>query len=50
LEGARISLVKESGEILRTVTDNYGDFEFENLEVDSMYSVKIEAEGYETIA
>jgi hypothetical protein len=51
LEGARISLFKESGQkILSTVTDNYGDFEFENLGVDSEYSVKIEAEGYDGVA
>lgn len=47
LEGVRISLIKESREkTLSTVTNNYGDFEFEGVELDSTYSLKIEAEGY----
>ena len=51
MEGARVSLFIESREkTLNTVTNNYGDFEFEDVEVDSTYSVKIEAEGYDTIA
>jgi tetrathionate reductase subunit B len=51
LEGAKVSLFRGSGEkILTTVTNNYGDFEFEDVEVDSTCSVKIEAEGYVTVA
>jgi tetrathionate reductase subunit B len=50
LEGARASLMKESGEkILSATTNNYGDFEFEGVEVGSTYSVKIEADGYYSI-
>jgi len=50
LEGARVSLIKESGEkILKTITNNYGDFEFESVEVDSTYSLKIEADGYDAL-
>jgi len=50
LEGARVSLIKESGEkILKTITNNYGDFEFESVEIDSTYSLKIEADGYDAL-
>ncbi len=47
LEGVKVSLIKDSGEeVLRTLTNNYGDFEFEGVEVDSAYCLKIEADGY----
>jgi len=47
VEGARVLLIKESGEeILSATTNNYGDFEFEGVERGLMYSLKIEAEGY----
>jgi tetrathionate reductase subunit B len=50
VEGARVSLIKESGEeILSTTTNNYGDFEFEGVEIGLIYSLKIEAEGYNAI-
>jgi hypothetical protein len=29
-----------------TKTDNYGDFEFEGLEANATYSIRIEADGY----
>jgi tetrathionate reductase subunit B len=50
LEGAKVSLIKEYGEkVLSTMTNNYGDFEFEGMEIGSTYSLKIEAEEYYTI-
>jgi ferredoxin len=50
VEGAKVSLFKESGEeILDTTTNNYGDFEFEGVEIGSIYSLKVEAEGYDAM-
>ena len=50
VEGAKVSLIKEFGEeILIAATNNYGDFEFEGVERGSMYSLKIEAEGYDAV-
>ncbi len=46
-EGARVTL-KGEGESRGTVTDNYGDFEFEGLPVGKTYSVKVEYSGYES--
>ena len=31
---------------MTTKTNNYGDFEFEGLEANKNYSIKIEAKGY----
>ena len=47
LEGAEVLLVDKFGEkTLCAVTDNYGDFEFEGIEKDRLYSIRIEAQGY----
>jgi len=47
LEGANIRLVNRSNqEAIKTRTDNYGDFEFEGLEIDGDYTLFIEKEGY----
>lgn len=47
-EGARVALLKDSERIDEAVTDNYGDFKFDNLEEESgMYILEIAYEGYE---
>ena len=47
LEGANIRLVNRSSqEAIETGTDNYGDFEFDGLEIDGDYTLFIEKEGY----
>jgi Fe-S-cluster-containing dehydrogenase component len=44
-ENVKVTLTGE-GEKKSVLTDNYGDFEFEDLPADKKYSVKIEAPGY----
>jgi tetrathionate reductase subunit B len=47
VEGAQVLLIQESEvKTLTTMTNNYGDFEFEGLEGGLTYSLKIEAEGH----
>lgn len=47
-EGARVTLFKDSEKIDEAVTDNYGDFKFDNLEENSgQYRLEIVFEGYE---
>ena len=47
VEGAKVLLIpKAKVKTLTTMTNNYGDFEFEGLEGGSTYSLKIEAGGY----
>jgi len=47
LEGAHIRLVNRSTqEAIETGTDNYGDFEFDGLEINGDYTLVIEKEGY----
>ena len=47
-EGARVTLFKDSEKIGEAVTDNYGDFKFDNLEENSgKYSLEIVYKGYE---
>lgn len=47
-DGAKVTLFKNSKKIDEAVTDNYGDFKFDNLEEDSgRYSLEIVNEGYE---
>lgn len=47
-EGARVTLIKDSKKIDEAVTNNYGDFMFDNLEENSgMYQLEIVLEGYE---
>ncbi|MFC1891645.1 4Fe-4S dicluster domain-containing protein [Thermodesulfobacteriota bacterium] len=46
--GAEVSLAKDSREIDKTLTDNFGDFKFDNLEENGgEYQVEISLEGYE---
>ena len=45
-EGVKVTL-KGPGTTLSAGTDNYGDFEFEDLEPDTEYSLKIEQPGYQ---
>lgn len=44
-QGVKVSLEGE-GEKKTVITNNYGDFEFEGLPSDKVYSVKVEAAGY----
>ena len=47
-EGVRVTLIRDSNKIDEAVTDNYGDFKFDNLEENSgHYGVELELEGYE---
>ena len=47
-EGAKITLTKNSKEIEEIVTDNFGDFRFDNLEENSgEYCIEMSMEGYE---
>ena len=47
LENAKVTLTRlPTGKKITTKTDNYGDFEFENLETDKRYSILIEKAGY----
>ena len=47
LENAEVSLVeKNTKKALSTITNNFGDFEFEGLETGGSYSVKIKAGGF----
>jgi Fe-S-cluster-containing dehydrogenase component len=46
-EGAKVTLTGDG--IKRSIlTNNYGDFEFEDLESDKKFQIKIEIEGYKT--
>jgi ferredoxin len=45
--GARVNLTGD-GEKQEAVTDGWGDFEFEKLEDNTAYTVRIELEGYAT--
>ncbi|MFC1901424.1 4Fe-4S dicluster domain-containing protein [Chloroflexota bacterium] len=47
-EGATVTL-SGNGETKTVKTDNYGDFEFEDLPKDTEYKVKIEAAGYKPV-
>ncbi|MFC1862854.1 4Fe-4S dicluster domain-containing protein [Thermodesulfobacteriota bacterium] len=47
-EGAEVSLMKDTMEINKILTDNFGDFKFDNLEERSgEYSIQIYLKGYE---
>lgn len=47
-EGARVTLLKDSEKIDEAITDNYGDFKFDNLEENSgAYRIEIVLEGHE---
>jgi hypothetical protein len=47
-EGARVSLIKGSEKVSEVVTDNFGDFKFDNLEENSgKYSLEISFMDYE---
>ncbi len=47
LEKAEITLIdKMDAKALTTITNNFGDFEFDGLEAGSIYSLNIKAEGY----
>jgi Fe-S-cluster-containing dehydrogenase component len=46
-EGVRITLMKDSEIVNETLSDNYGDFKFDNLEENSgEYEIEISLEGY----
>ncbi len=47
IEGATVTLSKDSSTIAETVSDNFGDFKFDKLDEDSgAYEISIVAEGY----
>jgi peptidoglycan/LPS O-acetylase OafA/YrhL len=49
LEGAKVTLTDLTTNTTYSVqSDNYGDFWFEQIPVDHVYSVKIEMDGYYT--
>jgi Fe-S-cluster-containing dehydrogenase component len=46
VEGAQVRLNKDGRTIAQTISDNYGDFKFDNLDEDSgTYAVEISADG-----
>ena len=45
LKAAKVSLAGEA-EKKTLNADNYGDFEFDGLQADKVYTIKIEASGY----
>jgi hypothetical protein len=47
-EGAKITLTREDKKMYETVSDEFGDFKFDNLDEDSgKYNVEIEFRDYE---
>lgn len=47
LEGARLKLSNIASNAIKEIkTDNYGDFEFEDLEIDGSFSLSVEKDGY----
>lgn len=44
--GIKVSLCRDN-QVLTTVTDSFGDFEFGNLEADTEYLLKVEHAGYQ---
>ena len=49
VEGAKVTLSKDGGQIAEAVTDIYGDFKFDRLaEGSGAYKIDIEADGHET--
>lgn len=44
--GVKVVLIKDGADLKSTITDVYGDFEFDGLEQGSGYSIKIENAGY----
>jgi len=49
IENAKVTLTEESGKAIQTATNNYGDFEFEDLNKGFTCDIKIEADGYHSI-
>jgi Fe-S-cluster-containing dehydrogenase component len=48
VEGANVTLIKDSKKLDEAVTDNYGDFKFDNLEENSgLYTLEIVYPGHE---
>ncbi|MGI5936210.1 MAG: 4Fe-4S dicluster domain-containing protein [Oscillospiraceae bacterium] len=48
-KGAKVTVIcEESGQVMETVTDFFGDFEFRFLPLNKTFTIKVEAEGYKT--
>jgi hypothetical protein len=45
-EGAEVTMTGDEGVRLTTRVDSYGDFEFEGLEADWTFTLRVSAEGY----
>jgi Fe-S-cluster-containing dehydrogenase component len=45
-EGVRVQLLEGDTVVMETVTDSYGDFEFNGLEPDKAYDVRVDLPGY----
>jgi Fe-S-cluster-containing dehydrogenase component len=45
-EGVAITLLQGGEAVMETETDSYGDFEFDGLEKDKAYDVRVELDGY----
>ena len=45
-EGVLVSLLENGDVVAETETDSYGDFEFDGLDKDKSYDVRIDADGY----
>ena len=46
IEGVYVSLLEGEVAVMETVTDSYGDFEFDGLEKNKAYNVRVDLEGY----
>lgn len=46
IEGIYVSLLEGEAVVMETVTDTYGDFEFDGLEKNKAYNVRVDLEGY----
>jgi ferredoxin len=46
IEGVYVSLLEGETPVMETVTDSYGDFEFDGLEKNKAYNVRVDLEGY----
>ncbi|MBU2511548.1 oxidoreductase [bacterium] len=49
-QGIKVTLQKNGARVSDTITDVYGDFEFDGLEQGTGYSVKVEFDGYASIS
>jgi Fe-S-cluster-containing dehydrogenase component len=47
--GAKVTLKSSKGNIITGETNDFGDYEFEGLDKDEIYEIKIDLKGYKTV-